>query len=66
MNIKADINDPDVAQAMRLNELSKYTTNELKDELRSREQVIDPPSSDVCEHNFEMGYCVVEKCEGGI
>ena len=43
MNIKADINDPDVAQAMRLNELSKYTTNELKDELRSREQVIEPP-----------------------
>ena len=53
-------------EAMRLWRLHEYSTQELKDELELREQLLDPPSDDICEHGLEMGYCPVKDCEGSL
>lgn len=39
---------------------------ELGYKLVKIDEIDTPEQNDVCEHNFEMGYCVVEGCEGGI
>lgn len=52
-----EINSPEAHQGFKAHELSKYTTQELKDELRAREQASDYHYG----HNISIlenpGYC---------
>lgn len=62
-----NINTPEIEQAFKQNDLSRFTVQELMDELDRRgfDYLFQSALEDTCEHGMEMGYCPIEDCEGG-